>query len=80
MDGAVMRIEKTSDRQFVVVRGDTNRPQYFSFYIDGDKSSWTKYVEWAHKHATLSSAEATLDHIRDRERNRRKSARAIAAH
>lgn len=67
-----MRIGKTSDRQFVVIRGPENWPQYFSFYVDDDKSSWTKYIEQAHKHTTLTSAETTLVMLRQRERIRRK--------
>lgn len=67
-----MRIEKINN-QFVIVRGDENRPQYFSFYIDGDKSSWTKYKEQAHKHISEVSAAATLDTIRWRQRQRREN-------
>ena len=66
-----MRVEKCSDGQFVVARGDENRPQYFSFYVDGDKTSWTKYIEQAHKHATVSSADETIDHVRHRAQMRR---------
>lgn len=70
-----MRVEKTSDRRFVVVRGDANRPQYFSFYVDDDRSSWTKYIEQAHKNITLAGADETMQELRRRAqigRDRRK--------
>lgn len=74
-----MRVEKTSDRQFVVMRGDVNKPQYFSFYIDGDKSSWTKYLSQAHKHATLLAADETMQRIRHRAQVRRDAIKESAA-
>ena len=66
-----MRVEKCSDGRFVVVRGDANAPQYFSFYIDADRTSWSKYLEQAHKNITLSGADETVAEIRRRAQIRR---------
>lgn len=68
-----MRIEKVNGK-FVIVRGDENRPQYFSFFVDFNRSSWTKYGEQAHKHETRTSAENTLERLRFRQRDRRETA------
>lgn len=70
-----MRVSETSEGQFVVARGGEYRPQYFSFYIDHDSSSWTKYIEQAHKHATRASATETIHRLRHRAQLRRDEAK-----
>lgn len=66
-----MRIEKVGER-YVVARGDVHRPQYFSFYVDSNGSSWTKFSEQAHKHTTKESAATTIDNLRKRVLSKRK--------
>jgi hypothetical protein len=70
-----MRVEKCSDGRFVVVRGDVNAPQYFSFYVDADRSSWSKYLSQAHKNVTLTGADETMAEIRRRTQIRRNANR-----
>lgn len=66
-----MRIKALNDR-FVVVRGDEHEPQYFSFFVDADRSSWSKFSAQAHKYIIRTSAAETIQHLRLRQRNRRR--------
>lgn len=65
-----MRVEIIGDK-FVVVRGDGNRPQYFSFFVDTDRSSWSKFSGQARNHATRTDAEDTIKRLRSRQQDRR---------
>lgn len=72
-----MRIEKMCGK-FLIARGDENRPQYFSFFVDGTGSSWTKFSESAHKHVSRESAQETLRRLRGRQRERRRELESLS--
>jgi len=55
-----MRIE-TTNKGFIIVRGRDRRESYFSFFVDGDSSSWTSKCPWEARHfRTKKEADETL--------------------
>lgn len=51
------------DGKFIVVRGDS-RPQFFCFYVDGNRGAWSKFSEQAQKYTTRDSAEEVVSRLR----------------
>jgi hypothetical protein len=71
-----MKIEEFEDYKgagFIVGRSG----RYFSFYVDGTGSSWTKYPDQACRFATRDRAETCVATIKNRERLRRESRKAL---
>lgn len=66
-----MRIEQ-SEGWWIVARGKEYFPHYFSFFVDSDGTSWTKYFTRARKFITKQEAEDCLGSIRERQTYRRK--------
>lgn len=58
---------------FVIFREREDRMQYFSFFVDGDKSSWSKNLWSACEFDTRKQAQEFIEHIKRRERERRAS-------
>lgn len=68
-----MRVEKHHTGWWVVVRGDENYPQYFAFFVDADRSAWSKWITQAARYSTREAADKTAQQIRERNRARRKN-------
>jgi hypothetical protein len=60
----VMRLDHSG--RYVIAR--ERQPSFFSFFIDGDKSSWTKHSYNARTYKTRAAAQGELLEIRHRQR------------
>lgn len=68
-----MRTEKEGER-WIIVRGTGSREQYFSFFVDYARSSWTKTKPWScRKYHTEQEAISDLDELLRRARLKKKS-------
>ena len=56
---------------WVIVRGDETSPVYFSFFVDRDKTSWSRVFSQARRHGSKGEAEGCLSQIRERQQFRR---------
>lgn len=65
------------DGKFVVWRGDENRPSYFGFFVDGDKSSWTRYASGAAHFQTKEAALEAIEKLRARAKSRRQARQVV---
>lgn len=62
---------------FVVIKGDEYRPSFFSFFVDYDKTSWSRIGYFnARLFASKEEAEECLIEIKKRERFRREAKRS----
>lgn len=70
-----MRIEcEEAYGKWVIVRGNPARRIYFSFFVDSDRSSWTRRSWVACKFQTHAAAVIALKELRNRDRQRRPAA------
>lgn len=67
-----MRIEQSLDR-WIIVCGTGKRKSYFSFFVDDDRSSWTRvHPAQSDKFETEAGARRALGDLRTRSALRRK--------
>ena len=73
-----MRIEVSDDeRSFFVFRNASGRArQYFSFYVDDDKSSWTEFESGRARFISRREAAEVIIELRRRANVRRKRSRS----
>jgi hypothetical protein len=66
-----MRIEAQGDH-WIIVRGQGRNEQSFCFYVDADRSCWTKTKTWmAARFQVQALAQVALDELKRRARERR---------
>ena len=66
-----MRIERHKTGWWVVARGDADYPQFFSFFVDADRSAWSKWIDQAARYSNYEAAESAMQQLRERDRMRR---------
>ena len=72
-----MKIEVSKDkRSFFVFREMGGRRDYFSFYVDDDKSSWTQFTHARQRFISRTEAAEAIVELRRRVALRRRRCRA----
>lgn len=75
--GKRMKIERSIDgRSFFVYREMGGRRDYFSFYVDDDKSSWSQYPRQRQRFISRQEAADAIIELRRRKQLQRKRSRA----
>lgn len=69
-----MRVAMFAD-YFIIERGSEGHESFFAFFVDADKSSWTRYMPSAQRYNSPASAKVGIEWIKQRERARRSKAR-----
>ncbi len=64
-----MNVEQYGDK-YLVTRNSKN-PQYFSFYVDSDRISWSMHIWNAARFATATDARECIVEVRKRAQSKR---------